>query len=136
MDFKYLKNYRNLKAFFKEASSEDIQFIISKLTEFYAEVKNKEEQAEKLEKARIQFLNGVLDSLDNHNFTVEDLMALKKTGSRENKNKMRPRYMYHDLDGNECLWSGQGKIPKAMQQVMQRDGITDKNHYLIKDSDS
>lgn len=136
MDFKYLKNYRNLKAFFKEASSEDIQFIISKLTEFYAEVKNKEEQAEKLEKARIQFLNGVLDSLDNHNFTVEDLMALKKTGSRENKSKMRPRYMYHDLDGNECLWSGQGKIPKAMQHVMQRDGITDKNHYLIKDSDS
>ncbi|MBQ3678453.1 MAG: hypothetical protein II929_02915, partial [Succinivibrio sp.] len=99
MDFKYLKNYRNLKAFFKEASSEDIQFIISKLTEFYAEVKNKEEQAEKLEKARIHFLNGVLDSLDNHNFTVEDLMALKKTGSRENKSKMRPRYMYHDLDG-------------------------------------
>ena len=79
MDYKYLKNYRNLRAFFKDASSEEIQFIISKLTDFYAEVKNKEEQAEKLEKARIQFLNGVLDSLDDHNFTVEDLMALKKT---------------------------------------------------------
>lgn len=135
MDFKYLKNYRNLKAFFKEASSEDIQFIISKLTEYYAEVKSKEEQAQKIEQARIQFLNGVLDSLDNHNFTVEDLMALKKTSIRETKPKMRPRYMYHDLDGRECLWSGQGKIPKAMQLVMQRDGITDKNHYLIKDSD-
>ena len=37
-----------------------------------------------------------------------------------------------DVDGNTYLWSGQGKIPKLLREVMQRDGITDKNHYLIK----
>ena len=46
---------------------------------------------------------------------------------------MKPRYAYIALDGAEYLWSGQGKIPTKMQEVMKRDGITNKDHYLISD---
>ena len=44
---------------------------------------------------------------------------------------MKARYEYEGIDGQMYLWSGQGKIPKAMAEVMKRDNITDKNHYLI-----
>ena len=39
MDYKYLKNPRNLKAFFKEASSSEISSILEKLAALRDEVK-------------------------------------------------------------------------------------------------
>jgi DNA-binding protein H-NS len=133
MDFKYLKNSRNLKAFFKGATSKDIDSILEKLTSLYIEVKDLEEKEEKAKKERIEFLSGLLNTLDNHNFTIDDLASLKQAERKENKPKMEPRYCYEDVDGNTCYWSGQGKLPKALKEVMQRDNITDKSFYLIKD---
>ena len=133
MDFKYLKNSRNLKAFFKGATSKDIDSILQKLTSLYIEVKDLEEKEEKAKKERIEFLSGLLNTLDNHNFTIDDLASLKQAERKENKPKMEPRYCYEDVDGNTCYWSGQGKLPKALKEVMQRDNITDKSFYLIKD---
>lgn|SRR5574344_1039498 len=132
MDFKYLKNSRNLKAFFKGATSKDIDSILEKLTSLYIEVKDLEEKEEKAKKERIEFLSGLLNTLDNHNFTIDDLASLKQAERKENKPKMEPRYCYEDVDGNTCYWSGQGKLPKALKEVMQRDNITDKSFYLIK----
>ncbi len=133
MDYKYLKNSRNLKAFFKGATSKDIDSILEKLTSLYIEVKDIEEKEEKAKKERIEFLSGLLNTLDNHNFTIDDLASLKQAERKENKPKMEPRYCYEDVDGNTCYWSGQGKLPKALKEVMKRDNITDKSFYLIKD---
>ena len=43
MDYKYLKNFRNLKAFFKGASSTEIESIQEKLTSLHDTVKSQEE---------------------------------------------------------------------------------------------
>ena len=83
------------------------------------------------EKQRQEFLSGLLNDLDNHNFTIEDLATLKGIQTKLNRPKMKARYEYEGIDGQMYLWSGQGKIPKAMAEVMKRDNITDKNHYLI-----
>ena len=136
MDYKYLKNNRNLKAFFREATSSEIEGILDKIKDLYDEVKEKEEQQEKARQARLQFLSGVLDSLDSHNFTVEDLAALKNQVNKESRPKMLPRYRYININGEERFWSGQGKIPKELKEVMLRDGITDKNNYLIRTDNS
>ena len=136
MDYKYLKNNRNLKAFFREATSSEIEGILDKIKDLYDEVKEKEEQQEKARQARLQFLSGVLDSLDSHNFTVEDLAALKNQVNKESRPKMLPRYRYININGAERFWSGQGKIPKELKEVMLRDGITDKNNYLIRTDNS
>ena len=82
---------------------------------------------------REAFLSSVLNSLDSHNYTIDDLAALK--GLKTNKAKMKPRYEYVDLNGETQYWSGQGKIPKEMKKVMDRDSITDKKHYLIQDEE-
>lgn len=131
MDYKYLKNPRNLKAFFKEASSSEISSILEKLAALRDEVKAEETAKELAEKQRQEFLSGLLNDLDNHNFTIEDLASLKGIQTKLNRPKMKARYEYEGIDGQMYLWSGQGKIPKAMAEVMKRDNITDKNHYLI-----
>ncbi len=135
MNFKYLKNFRNLKAFFKDATSEDVAFIIEKLTLLHEELKNEELKKRYEEEARRKFLTGLLDSLDDHNLTVGDLLAMKNSSDKESRPKMKARYRYTDMNGEICVWSGQGKIPTALKEVMQRDGITDKNHYLIDEKD-
>ena len=131
MDYKYLINPRNLKAFFKEASSSEISSILEKLAALRDEVKAEETAKELAEKQRQEFLSGLLNDLDNHNFTIEDLATLKGIQTKLNRPKMKARYEYEGIDGQMYLWSGQGKIPKAMAEVMKRDNITDKNHYLI-----
>ncbi|MGN1281324.1 MAG: hypothetical protein ACI4UM_05415 [Succinivibrio sp.] len=135
MDYSYLKNNRNLKAFFKDASSAQIRQIIEKLEELFNETVQKEEEALKRQAERENFLKGMLASLEGHNYTVDDLAALAQVKDNSKKRTMKARYCYEDLEGNECFWSGQGKIPVALKQVMQRDGITDKKHYLIKEYD-
>ena len=131
MDYKYLKNPRNLKAFFIYSSSSEISSILEKLAALRDEVKAEETAKELAEKQRQEFLSGLLNDLDNHNFTIEDLATLKGIQTKLNRPKMKARYEYEGIDGQMYLWSGQGKIPKAMAEVMKRDNITDKNHYLI-----
>ncbi|MBQ4246468.1 MAG: H-NS histone family protein [Succinivibrio sp.] len=120
-----------MKAFFKEASSSEISSILEKLAALRDEVKAEETAKELAEKQRQEFLSGLLNDLDNHNFTIEDLATLKGIQTKLNRPKMKARYEYEGIDGQMYLWSGQGKIPKAMAEVMKRDNITDKNHYLI-----
>lgn len=133
MDYRYLKNIRNLNAFFRGATSSEIKSILEKLTALYENVKSQEEAVLKKKQEREAFLSSVLNSLDSHNYTIDDLAALK--GLKTNKAKMKPRYEYVDLNGETQYWSGQGKIPKEMKKVMDRDSITDKKHYLIQDEE-
>lgn|SRR5574344_800970 len=131
MDYKYLKNARNLKAFFRDASSSELESIIEKLTSLRDCVKSEEIRRETELKEKTAFLSNLLNDLDAHNFTVSDLAAL--TGvKKEPRKKLDARYRYVGTDGETYLWSGQGKIPKKMREVMLRDGITDKNFYRIK----
>ena len=132
MDYNYLKNNRNLKAFFKDATSEELEGIIHKLNELYTEIKNKEIEEEQAKKRKEEFLSNLLNKLDEQNLTVDDLATLKELQKKDTRQKMAPKYEYTALDGKTYLWSGKGKIPKLLREVMQRDGITDKNHYLIK----
>ena len=101
--------------------------------EFYEIVKSNEDHEALIKAQKQGFLSGLLNSLDEHNFTIDDLQAFKGIKAKENRPKMKPRYAYIALDGEEYLWSGQGKIPTKMQEVMKRDGITNKDHYLISD---
>ncbi len=134
MDYKYLKNSRNMKAFFKGAQAKEIRMILDNLENMYTVLKEKEEREAREKESRERFLSGVLSSLDENNYTLEDLLAIKKEQQRKaSKYHIEARYQYVDLDGVICFWSGQGKIPKALKAVMQRDGITDKSHYLIKE---
>lgn len=133
MDYRYLKNIRNLNAFFRGASSSEIKSILEKLTVLFENVKSQEEAQLREKQEKDNFLNSLLNSLDSHNFTIDDLAALK--GLKTSRSKMKPRYEYEDLNGETQYWSGQGKIPTEMKKVMERDGITDKKHYLIQEDE-
>jgi DNA-binding protein H-NS len=104
MDYRYLKNIRNLNAFFRGATSSEIKSILEKLTTLYENVKSQEEAVLKEKQEREAFLSSVLNSLDSHNYTIDDLAALK--GLKTNKAKMKPRYEYVDLNGETQYCSG------------------------------
>ncbi|MGN0894929.1 MAG: hypothetical protein ACI4ND_08055, partial [Succinivibrio sp.] len=75
MNYKYLKNNRNLKAFFRDASSEEIKQILDRLEALYRDVLHNEEELLQKKKERESFLKNVLESLEGHNYTVDDLAA-------------------------------------------------------------
>ncbi|MGN0916317.1 MAG: hypothetical protein ACI4NE_08205 [Succinivibrio sp.] len=132
-DYNYLKNSRNFKAFFKGASSDELTEIIEKLKSLCIEVKAKESEILRQKIEKEQAIAEMLDKLDNLSLTVEDLNALRALRNKKPRAKMKPKYAYVATDGTLCYWSGQGKIPKGMMEVMQRDGITDKKAFLMED---
>ena len=132
MDYKYLKNFRNLKAFFKGASSSEIKSIVDKLNQLYENVKSFEQEQLEQKEQKSQFLSSLLNQLDDHNFTVDDLAALKGLKVQKDRAKMKPKYRYQALDGKIYTWSGQGKIPSLLKELMESEGISDKNVFRIE----
>ena len=50
---------------------------------------------------------------------------------RKPRKAVVPKYRYTTLDGEEKLWTGQGKTPLPLKDRMAADGVTDKEHYRI-----
>ncbi len=125
---KDLKNSRMLSNALHDASPEEIQDIIDKLTVIKEEtVARLAKQASINEERRIK-LGAMANELKENNISIEDLMGY--LGVNVKKRKLKIRYRYVGVDGLTYEWSGQGRTPRAMQQLIERDGTT-KEDYLI-----
>ena len=64
------------------------------------------------------------------NGTVPSKPAEEKK-ERKPRKAVVPKYRYTTMDGEEKLWTGQGKTPLPLKERMAADGVTDKEHYRI-----
>lgn len=133
MELKNLKNLRQLKAALKDASAQDIDEIIQKLKQVKEDIILAEKQRIESEKVRTDSINSMLGKLDELNLTVDDLLAAREL-KKEPKQKrvVPPKYRYTDLNGQEHTWTGQGKLPTALKELMELEEH-DKEFYRIKE---
>ncbi|MEC5343188.1 H-NS family nucleoid-associated regulatory protein [Brenneria populi] len=117
---KVLNNIRTLRAQAREIDLETLEEMLEKLTaivedrreeEASAQQQNAERQA-KLEAFRAQLLADGIDPAE--------LLGSVSTGkSAKSKRTPRPaKYKYVDENGNEKLWTGQGRTPKAIAAAL------------------
>ncbi len=132
MELKNLKNLRQLKAALKDATVQDIEDIIQKLKQVKEDFILAEKERIESEKVRNDSINSMLGKLDELNITIDDLVAargLKKEPKQ--KRVVPPKYRYTDLNGVERTWTGQGKLPTALKELMELEEH-DKEFYRIK----
>ena len=130
-----LLNYHRLRTICKELSLDQVSTLIDKLTNIQLE-REKAEQAEKEAIAqKEQALKEILDLAKEKGLTLGDVSNLGIDTSlikpRKGKAKFDPKYAWTNEDGSKGYWSGQGMIPRALRIVMEKDGIDDKQYYLI-----
>ncbi|MBG0751126.1 MULTISPECIES: H-NS family nucleoid-associated regulatory protein [Pectobacterium] len=118
---KVLNNIRTLRAQAREIDLATLEEMLEKLTVIVEERREEEtkvqqEQAERL--AKIEALRAKLleDGID----PAELLGSVSATKSAKSKRAPRPaKYKYVDENGNEKLWTGQGRTPKAIAAALE-----------------
>ncbi|GKW34503.1 H-NS family histone-like protein [Pectobacterium carotovorum] len=117
---KVLNNIRTLRAQARETDLATLEEMLEKLTvivedrreeEASAQQQNAERQA-KIEALRARLLEDGIDP-------AELLGSVSATKSAKSKRAPRPaKYKYTDENGNEKLWTGQGRTPKVIKEAL------------------
>ncbi|QFI37214.1 H-NS histone family protein [Moritella marina ATCC 15381] len=130
---KVFLNARSLRAATKELSVEQLEDVLIKFTAIVndrkeAEAADLEKQQEKQAK-----MNEILLQLKENGISPEELMGLTDTTSEKTKTKTkrgpRPAKYAYDLNGDAKTWTGQGRMPLPLQEVMNAKGTIEE--FLI-----
>lgn len=135
IDPKTFKNLRLLRVLFKNVSASDLGEIVEKLTLLHEEKKAAEEQRSRALEAKRAKIQQILEDMRAGDISLEELSRLSSATPENPREKSRrtmpPRYRYTALDGHSYTWTGQGKLPVRLRQLMEKEGFP-KEHYLIE----
>ena len=133
-----LKSLRNLRSWFRDASSQDINDVIKQLEHLRRE-KIKQEEEDNIRNLRFKEMwehyaaQGYsarmylgLDPQEVLNALTDHLSCRLR-----HIHSARVKYRYHDLDGNLCEWSGQGREPRKLKELLEATG-KNRDDFLVK----
>ncbi|QUM80470.1 H-NS histone family protein [Moritella sp. 5] len=128
---KVFLNARSLRAVTKELSVVQLEDVLIKFTKIVED--RKESEAAELEKQQEKqaMMNDILLQLKENGISPEELMNLTDSTIEKTKTKRGPRpakYSY-DLNGETKTWTGQGRMPLPLQEVMNEKGSIEE--FLI-----
>ena len=130
----FLDRMQVLKKIIREYdySPDRIQKTIENLQEILVERKN-EIQKEELENSKQQQqILEILEKIKASGLPIEEMS--KFCNGDINTVLSNYKYEFVDVNGIKRFWSGKGKMPLALIELMKRDG-TSKDDYLRKKSD-
>ena len=119
---KTLLNIRSLRAFSRELTLEQLEEALEKLSLVVSERKETEEVelAERAEQGAK--LAAIAEQIAKEGIDVAALIsALAGETKTKSKAKRAPRpakYKYVDTNGDEKTWTGQGRTPSAIQDIL------------------
>lgn len=119
---KTLLNIRSLRAFARELTLEQLEEALDKLTTVVSERKETEE-AERAQAAEQEAkLAAIAEQITSDGIDVEALISAltgETKGKAKSKRAPRPaKYKYTDSTGQEKTWTGQGRTPSAIQELL------------------
>jgi DNA-binding protein H-NS len=122
---------KRLKAAVKELNMEQLNKLANDISEIVVEREQEISEMAAEQKAKLAKIEEMRSMLSEQGLTVEDLvdgetlLAPKKTSGRT----VKPKYRVIDEDGQEHLWTGRGRAPKAFQKKLDQ-GLS-KDSFLI-----
>ncbi len=128
---KVLLNQRSLRAVSRELSLEQLKDTLEKFTAIVDEREKDEAKNMAAEMERMEKLEKYRDMLIKDGIDPEELMASLGGQKPKSKRAARPaKYKYIDIDGLEKTWTGQGRTPKAIKDLLDA-GKKSMEDFLI-----
>lgn len=140
-----LKSIRTLRPMFKDATASDVQEIIEQLIKLKHEKIKEEEDLSLNQLARIS--ESYKPMLGERHipstslrcaFEPQDIMdALIERFSCKTRRyrSARVKYRFTDLEGNLCEWSGQGREPIKLRELLKHTGQSREDFLVNDDTD-
>ncbi|HHF4656146.1 TPA: H-NS family nucleoid-associated regulatory protein [Haemophilus influenzae] len=116
--FNRLNNIRTLRVLLREEiSTQDLEDFKDKILLVLEEKKEEEKMIAEKQKQQQEKLEEVKQILEQKGLTAEDLSAflnITEVKEKKERKKAEPKYKFLDAQGNEKLWTGQGRTPKEL----------------------
>lgn len=133
-----LKSLRNLRAWFKDLSPQDIDDIQLQLERLKVEKINEEQERQRKEYLHQAFVKLYRNDGKEDDYALVDPQSLiegiaQRIGCVQSTNHTnRYKYRFIDLEGKVCEWTGQGREPKRLKAIMAATGKP-KEAFLAKE---
>ena len=133
-----LKSLRNLRAWFKDLSPQDIDDIQLQLERLKVEKINEEQECQRKEYLHQAFVKLYRNDGKEDDYALVDPQSLiegiaQRIGCvQSTTHTNRYKYRFIDLDGKVCEWTGQGREPKRLKAIMAATGKP-KEAFLAKE---
>ena len=133
-----LKSLRNLRAWFKDLSPQDINDIQLQLERLKVEKINEEQERQRKEYLHKAFVKLYRNDGKGDDYALVDPQSLiegiaQRIGYvQSTTHTNRYKYRFIDLDGKVCEWTGQGREPKRLKAIMAATGKP-KEAFLAKE---
>ena len=133
-----LKSLRNLRAWFKDLSPQDIDDIQLQLERLKVEKINEEQERQRKEYLHQAFVKLYRNDGKEDDYALVDPQSLiegiaQRIGcDQSTTHTNRYKYRFIDLDGKVCEWTGQGREPKRLKAIMAATGKP-KEAFLAKE---
>lgn len=133
-----LKSLRNLRAWFKDLSPQDINDIQLQLERLKVEKINEEQERQRKEYLHQAFVKLYRNDGKGDDYALVDPQSLiegiaQRIGCvQSTTHTNRYKYRFIDLDGKVCEWTGQGREPKRLKAIMAATGKP-KEAFLAKE---
>ena len=133
-----LKSLRNLRAWFKDLSPQDIDDIQLQLERLKVEKINEEQERQRKEYLHQAFVKLYRNDGKEDDYALVDPQSLiegiaQRIGCvQSTTHTNRFKYRFIDLDGKVCEWTGQGREPKRLKAIMAATGKP-KEAFLAKE---
>lgn len=119
---KTLSNIRSLRVIAREATLEQMESLLEKVT-VVVEEKRELVRTQELEEAKFrEGLNKYKELLEKDGISAEELVVLLSGSQKRKKREPRPprpaKYKFIDEHGNERTWTGQGRTPRPIQKAL------------------
>ena len=116
--FNRLNNIRTLRVLLREEiSTQDLEDFKNKILLVLEEKKEEEKMIAEQQRQQQEKLEEVKQILEQKGLTTEDLSAflnITEVKEKKERKKAEPKYKFLDAQGNEKLWTGQGRTPKEL----------------------
>ncbi|WP_420065460.1 H-NS family nucleoid-associated regulatory protein [Pectobacterium colocasium] len=120
---KVLNNIRTLRAQARELDLATLEEMLEKLTVIVEERREEEASAQQQNAERQAKIEALRAKLLEDGIDPAELLgsgSVSATKSAKSKRAPRPaKYKYTDENGNEKLWTGQGRTPKAIAAALE-----------------
>ncbi len=132
-----LKSLRNLRAWFKDLSPQDIDDIQLQLERLKVEKINEEQERQRKEYLHQAFVKLYRNDGEDDYALVDPQSLIEGIAQRigcvqSTTHTNRYKYRFIDLDGKVCEWTGQGREPKRLKAIMAATGKP-KEAFLAKE---
>ena len=118
---KVLTNIRSLRVLARNESLELLESILEKLQLVISEKREELLKIQQEEEARQERISKYKDLLKKEGITVDELAEILGAEVPRKKREARPaKYQYVDENGVTKTWTGQGRMPKAIQTKLDK----------------